>query len=205
MLVFNVMTLRERSHAEADRESATRQTIIAAEWLIANGERIIGDQPEPMYDPDITVQSLPWLVEHGLPVDQLTPTGLASARLSLQIDLDPQGASLPDGTPPSIEDLSDASVTGEQSNVPGVRCVQIAATGADPRLTVIAPGGRTTFSVSSDAGGPFAVALEPDPAAGQRVAGLQPGETRYLQTTLPAGTPIRLTLAMPESVVCGVG
>jgi hypothetical protein len=204
VLVINVMTLREWSHGEADREQAAKQTIIAAEQLLSDSEQIIGEQPEPTFNPDITTASLPWLVSQGLPLDALTPQGLASARLGLQVDIDAQDASLPGGPPPAIEDLAEASITDEPASATGVRCIEVTATGGDPHLVLIAPGGLTTLSVGSDVGGPFAVALQSDLDAGQRVDVLQPGETRYVQTTLPEGTAIRLTLAMPESVVCGV-
>ena len=205
VLVLNVMTLRDWSHGEADREQAAKQTIIAAEQLLANGEEIIGDKPEPTFNPDITTASLPWLVSQGLPLDALTPQGLASARLGLQVDIDAQDTSLPGGTPPVIEDLAEASITDEPSGPAGVRCIEVTATGSDPHLVLLAPGGASTISVGSDVGGPFAVALQSDLDAGQRVDVLQPGETRYIETTLPEGTAFRLTLAMPESVVCGVG
>ena len=128
----------------------------------------------------------------------------AGARLGLQIHIDGQDANSPGGTPPGIADQGGLSLSNASPPNAGVPCIRLTATGSDPHLILTASGDLSTISVSSAVGGLFALALQANLVAGQQVAGLDAGETRFIKTSLPAGTPIRLTLAMPESVVCGV-
>jgi hypothetical protein len=136
------------------------------------------------------------------------------ARLNLQVHTDGDGrnASQPDPhNPVTISQQVDVAVadiadpTGQDRPADEGRCVLVTPTGPSPHLVLDMPGGRTATSVSSASGGSFSVSLDPVVLDwDQLVQPVAPGETRVVVTTLPADSELTLSLAMPESVVCGV-
>lgn len=200
LLVLNVSTLRAASASEGQRELIIERIVTAAPGLIATGEPLVGVQPEPTYDPDITVESLPELVADGLPTAPVTDSGLAGARLGLQIEVRPTIA-IPADAPP----LTLSAFAGiDQPSVDQAGCTRITVTGDDPHLVLRTPGGITGLSVTPEADGVVALALEEHLDAGQRATPVTADKSLPLPISLPAGTPVRLQLAVPAATICGL-
>ncbi|MET0866404.1 MAG: hypothetical protein ABWZ98_18875, partial [Nakamurella sp.] len=183
----------------ATRAATVEQTIVAASSIIGS-EPTVGTEPDPQLNPDVTVASLPELIAQGLPTSPSTPAGGNRARLGLQVDIDAPADSSANLTPATILDHADITLT----DGPAEGCLTATAAGSDPHLLLGPPGGRTGWSISTPAGGLFAISL---PAAGgndQQVGALQPGQTRSVLTSLPSSVTVKLTLAMSQSVVCGL-
>lgn len=203
VLVVNVTLLWDRADVEAQREELFRQSVDAAGALMADGQALVGDTIDPTLNPDLTTDLLPWLIAHGLTFRPPTQQGLDEAGLGLQINLDATEP-LPT-TAPAPQTLESGEVTLTPAPPSdGRNCVTVTAAGADPHFVLAGSAGVTTLTVASPMGGPFAIALQEHQDLGQQVHGLEPGRVRTVQVSLPAGTPFRLTLAMPQSVVCGL-
>ena len=203
VLVVNVMLLADRADVEAQREELFRQSVDAAAALISDGQPLVDDIIDPTLNPDLKTDLLPWLTEHGLTFRPPTQQGLDEAGLGLQINLDATEP-LPTTAPaPRVLESAEVTLTpGPPSN--GQACVRVTAAGADPHFVLAGSEGVTTLTVASPMGGPFAIALQDHPELGQQVRLLEPDQVRTVQVSLPAGTPFRLTLATPQSVVCGL-
>ncbi len=207
LLVINVGFLRQLAASEAHREQPLRETIIAAGTLIANGEPLVGYQPDPVYNIDVTGPTLTELAARGLPTTPVTAQGLIKARLGLQIAIGDRtdGGAPDDGAAPAdLQDAPGMTVTDAPNSDQGRQCVTALATGPDPHLVLLAPGGRSRLTVRSATGGTIAVALADALDAGNRLKSVGAGETTPVWTSLPAGTRIRLNLPSVEAEVCGI-
>lgn len=203
LIVYNAGLLWQRSKSEAAIDTLNRETIVAAVALIAAGEPTVYALPDPALNPDIKTTDLPQLIQEGLLTDAPTQQGSDRARLGLQID--PAGAPPESaGNPPRVDSWQNAKAEMLPGTTAGSSCLQVTAAGQDPSVDLVMPGGVSAVEVSSASGGGYSVKLIVDVAVGQRGASLAPSEVRYLRTSLPAGTKIRLTLAAADSRVCGV-
>ena len=107
----------------------------------------------------------------------------------------------PNAAPPSLQ--GSANVIVEELPASD-DCVRVTATAGDPHVVFTSPGGLAEFSVFSPDQGAFSIRLEDALQAGQALQQTAPNETRFVRTSFPAGTPFRLTLALPYADVCGL-
>lgn len=218
VIAVNVNILDQQAAEEAAREQLAKETIVAGAAIVLSGEPVINKTPEPRFNPDIDDASIPELVKQGLPTAPVTETGMNIARLNLQVNTDGDGknGSKPNPhNPVTIAQQVDVAVTeaanpaGQDRSTDG-RCVQVTPTGPNPHLVFDMPGGPTATGISSASGGAFTVSLDPVTPGPEELAWdrviqpMAPGDTRVLATSLPADEELTLSLAMPQSVICGV-
>lgn len=203
VLVVNLRILHDRWVSEASQEAAIRQTVEAAARLAENGEAFVQGRPDPAFSPDITVADLPGMVDEGLNADAATADRTATARLTVQVDTTPTTTD-PAAAPPSLQGSANVTVEDLLSPAADTRCVRLTTTAGDPHAILSAPGGLSELSVFAPDQGAFSIRLEDALDAGQALQQTAPDETRFVRTSFPAGTPFRLTLALPYADVCGL-
>ena len=206
VLVVNVNLLVERSITEAQREKLIKSNILVVTDLVAAGEPILDVRPDPVLDPGITSDGPAKLIAQGaMPTGPVTELDIASARLRMVVFPDATSGNVVDGSPSDLQSGADASTEDVPRPTSGESCLRSAATGGDPHLLLVVPGGKSNLSVTTpQAGGPCSLSLEDAPADAKRGVLIGRSGTRLLQTELPAGTRLRLTVPVGESVVCGL-
>jgi hypothetical protein len=132
----NLTLLRTMSSAEGGREEWIREVVDSAAVLIDSGERdFVGQLPEPVYDPDISVEALQRLVDDGvLPLGEATVRGTAAVRLALGV------AVIPPGSGPASSPADELTVVAMEPSSADEAC--LVPTGAGPDSSVVlAPSG----------------------------------------------------------------
>jgi hypothetical protein len=94
--IANIALLRTDSNARLARDQPLERQIVASADLIASGQPVLTDQPEPLYDPNITTGSLLELRrEHKLPTIALSPDDRLAAEIQMQVAMTPTPALTP--------------------------------------------------------------------------------------------------------------
>jgi hypothetical protein len=197
--LHNVAILNNTKASEAAREQQIKGQLLATARLLDDGEPLLGQNPEPVYSPDITIDRLRPAVRRGwLPDDEVAATDLLSARALLQTTLQPAGGAL--GSQPI---LSVAQARLEAADEPS--CVTVTPLAPGPKIVIDAGSSPVRLRLVSQAGGTLVVALSD---------GTQEG--RPVSYPLAAGTPSDvvsvardsdLALTLPdgrETTVCGI-
>lgn len=195
VLVHNVASFRELSHAEADRERSIRVTVLAAAELADNGGSLAATQPEPKFSPDVTVDLLRRLDRQGaLPDDTPAEADVLTAAGQLQVALKPEPP--PDtGAPPTV-----STAINDRG------CFLVGPSGASPvDVRFAGPG---AISLRTPTGGDVTVALHSASSPGltgkPRTITLRQGVLEWLHVAAPT----TVTVASPAPAateVCGVG
>ncbi len=200
VLVFNVQTLRSASASDGQREQMVERIVTAAPSLVDSGEPLVGNQVEPLYDPDITVESLPALIAAGLPTAPVTDAGLDGARLGLQVGVAPAGAVPADA--PALTVVKSSGIA--EPVVDDAGCVRVTTDESNPFVVLRTPGGLTGLRFTADADGVLTIGIDGVPDAGARAVPVTAGQTTDLAIRLPSGTDILLPMADTPGLLCGV-
>jgi hypothetical protein len=194
VLLHNVASFRELSHAEADRERAIRTTVLAAAALADDGAPLAATQPEPRFSPDVTVDLLRRLDRQGaLPDEALAEVDVLTAAGQLQVALRPD--------PPP--DTGNQPTVSTAINDRG--CLLIGPSGASPvDVRFAAPG---AIALRTPTGGDVAVALHSATSPGvtgtPRTMTLRPDVAVWLHVAAP--TTVTVSSPAPAATeVCGV-
>lgn len=198
--VHNVQLLRTQASADRARESWGRDVIESAARLITQGAPTVGVQPEPVYNPDISVASLrTFVARNRLPTNATSPRGELGARLFIQVAVVSPGAG-PASTPATIgasSGLAPAAGTG---------CLVPAAGATTSDVVVRIDGGVHALWLRSEGpdGAQYGIELGSGPSAPpERVVVVPAGQEKELVFDLPAGVPdLTVRPVTPGSSVC---
>jgi len=195
VLVHNVASFRELSHAEAGRERAIRTTVLAAAELADDGAPMVATQPEPRFSPDVTVALLRRLDRQGaLPDHAPAEVDVLTAAGQLQVALKPEPPAETTGDPPTVS-----------TAINDLGCFLVGPSGASPVDVRFARPGA--ISLRTPTGGDVTVALHSASTLGltgtPRAITLRQGAVEWLHVAAPT----TLTLGSPAPAateVCGV-
>lgn len=179
----NLTLLRTMSSAEGGREEWIREVVDSAAVLVDSGERdFVGLLPEPVYDPDISVEALQRLVDDGvLPLGEATVRGTAAVRLALGV------AVIPPGTGPQSSPADEVTVIGMEPSAGDGSCLAPTGAGLDSAV-IVAPSGdvESLWLSAEDSAATFWFTLgagaDAPPA---RTVTVEPGSVVELLTLLP--------------------
>ncbi len=136
LAVHNVGLLRERTSEEMGDEQPFAGTVVAAAGIVAEGEEMLSERLDPRRNPDLTVDALARIDEHGWLPD-VTPTAREelTAMVQLQTTLQPANGGL--GTVELVgEGVELAPVTSDL----GPSCIEARPVAADAAVVLRGPG-----------------------------------------------------------------
>lgn len=199
---FNVNLLFDNAHAEATREAWVRNTVIAAGQIAVEGEPTLNDRPEPVYNPDITVEALRrFVTENGLDTDS-TPLGTNTAWLSLGVSVgSPSPVPLTAGAPSSVQP------SGVTETTQGRDSCWVPEPGAAAHVvTVVAGSLPSEFRFEPDVDTSVGVGVGgPGDASEVRQHPVPAGDSPSIWVELPAGTTYTIHLPPVASTLCLLG
>lgn len=198
--VHNGLLLRQDAANQRVREAWTRDVIQSAANLVESGAPTVGSQPEPVFDPNITTQSLRIFVERNGLSTAASDRGTLGARLALQV------AALPPGVGPSAAPALVKSSSGV-SSVDGAGGCVAPNPGAPGALVVGIDGrARSLLLRAADTGASYVIGIGSGPSAPPVLTIAVPkGELKDLVMVLPSGVPdVTIWPVTPASVVCMV-
>ncbi len=202
--VQNASLLRTESGAEAAREISIKGQVLAAASLMKNGEPLLRDRAEPVFDPDIDTARLQLLANAGwLPPLQYDETDLLNARVNLQTAVSVQPGAPP--PPPSTTIVDSARLSTGPVDASG--CTVAHPTGASPQIVLDARS-PLTVTIQKPGGGAITVYLR-DP---EQPTVISQGASFPLAATDPTTLQIatrdsEAIVTLPEdgdSTVCGL-
>lgn len=195
--VHNVAILRSSVQHEASREGRIREVVEAAGVLVTNGTAVIGHQPDPVYNPDLTVAAMRTFIErNGLPT-RTTERGDLGARLYLQVVAIPPGSGPPSS--PALVTGSDGVV--ETDALPSCLVPDGAANSGKVVLDI--DGHVRSIWLLGDAAS-YELFLGDGPSAPPaRYVGVPDGQVTEVLFNLPPGTPdLTVRARSSTSLVC---
>lgn len=197
VLVHNVGALRAESHQQAEREALVRTRLLAAAELLRGDVALAAPQPEPMFNPDVTVEVLRRLDADGALPDEpdVTEADVLTAAAHLKVAL----GEAPPAPPASGAGPAVPAAVNDRG------CLLVGPAGAPPvEVRFPSPG---AVSLRSPTGGEVAVVLHsearPGVNGGPRAITLRPGAVEWLHVAGPAT--VGISSPSPAATeLCGV-
>lgn len=193
-------TLRTQARARNDRDQLVKARVLAGADLVRSNAVLVGDLPEPQWDPDVTVPVLRELIARGkLPEEVPTdPDANAFAISQLQVAGYP---SRPAGTSPAgFQVLAAADARVEPA---GGGCLAVTAVGEHPAVRLhIAQAGYIAITSSAPGTVHLLMATSPDQAPPQPDREFAVAPSLYLVITRQDVVPVLQPVPQARTMLC---
>ncbi|WP_456826067.1 hypothetical protein [Cellulomonas sp. P5_E12] len=200
VLVYNTRLLVDNSVKEAAAESITRQKVTAAAHLaVTQDEQFLGSQIDPRINPDVTVEGLgPLARDNGLPTSPITPFGLSSALVMLDVGVG-------DGPLEPLVGTPVVTQTFEAEAVDGQKCWQVGEAPVYARVLLESDEAPFGVEVRGEQGRTFQLRVGVEEAEGDvRTVAIPEDGSLVLTTQLASGVPLNVGFLPAETLVCAV-
>ncbi len=198
LLVTQVSTLHSEAVKTAGQEQLDKRRFLATAELDQRSTPFLVTIPEPVYDPNVSVEDLSALLKDGnLPGNvNLSPSDFLDARLWTQIALG--DVPMVEGPPPLITSFESVELTPD-----GPECVIASPKSPTPKITLRFPQ-PSSLSLQNPLGGTLVVTAKNEKGRASRPLVIPAGPQQVLSVAWPARA---LTITLPFSSptrVCGV-
>ena len=198
LLVTQVSTLHSEANKQAGQEQLDKRRFLATAELDQRSTPFLVTIPEPVYDPNVSVEDLSALLKDGnLPGNvNLSPSDFLDARLWTQIALG--DVPMVEGPPPLITSFESVELTPD-----GPECVIASPKSPTPKITLRFPQ-PSSLSLQNPLGGTLVVTAKNKKGRASRPLVMPAGPQQVLSVAWPAQA---LTITLPFSSptrLCGV-
>ena len=198
LLVTQVSTLHSEAVKTAGQGQLDKRRFLATAKLDQRSTPFLVTIPEPVYDPNVSVEDLSALLKDGnLPGNvNLSPSDFLDARLWTQIALG--DVPMVEGPPPLITSFESVELTPD-----GPECVIASPKSPTPKITLRFPQ-PSSLSLQNPLGGTLVVTAKNEKGRASRPLVIPAGPQQVLSVAWPAQA---LTITLPFSSptrLCGV-
>lgn len=202
LLPTGIRTLVRAADDEAAREAPLREAITAAAALTEDDEQFLAGNPEPVYNPDVTMRALDTFVsQKHLPDGPVTAVGLNTAYLGLEV----VAVELDDGVVQTAQAGDLTPLWGAvEVRRPGMgECWGLESPDDPGAVYVVSDGEPVVVELHSDAIVNYELRVgEDDEVSTPRGVGVAPSGPRAVVADLPAGTRLTIHLPASDGLVC---
>jgi len=204
LMLPNLMMLRTMSITEGVRERWIRETVTAAAHIVGERDDFLGQQVEPVLDPDIFISDLRrFVAKYGLPDSPVTVEGTNNALLYLEVAITSDIGALAGASAPELA-ADTSGVTASSAGAHSI-CWSPAEGAAVSHVVLTTNGLREAFTLDAPDGAIFYLQLGSGADISQtRTLAVSPGEAIHVLTDLPSGTALRVGLPIAGSSLCEV-